>query len=103
MRQILDKDQVEALFSSCTNQDDVLVGLYRLAIPNWDEVKYVVDGKPHIGEEGWQVIYDLFLKFEKMHGEDVFPGHFWLYLGFSADRELGAWEVDSSEVELVFK
>ena len=103
MKLTLDERQVEALFSTCTNQDDVLVGLYKMVVPEWDEVEYVLEGKPHIGEQGWHTIYELFQKFDEVYKEDVFPGHFWLSLGFEMDKEMDAWEVDTSEMKLKFK
>jgi hypothetical protein len=53
----LDEGRVRALFSSYSKECDVLIGLLRLAISNWDQVEYIFEGKPHIGEEG--LAYDL--------------------------------------------
>jgi len=105
MRLFLDSDQVKALFTSCRSQYDVLIGLYKLALKDWDEIEYILDGKPHIGSKGWRTIYDLFLKFDKEHhaSEDIVPGIMWLGQGFIADESLGDWEVDTSEMKLILK
>jgi hypothetical protein len=100
MNSTLNDEQVNALFSSYSKECDVLLGLFRLAIPNWDQVEYVLEGKPHIGESGWHTIYGLFRNFNENHpGENIFPGGIWLSMGFSIDRTLGAWEIDISEMK----
>jgi hypothetical protein len=104
MRSTLKEEQVVALFSHCSHQDQVLDGLYRMALPNWDEVEYVVEGRPHLGERGWHVIYELFQSFDRdHHGEEIFPGLLWISLGFLKDGNLGAWDLDTSEVKVILK
>jgi hypothetical protein len=66
-------------------------------------IVYVVEGRPHIGVQGWDRIYALFQKFDEVHKEDAFPGGIWLNLGFLKDETLGAWEVDTSEMKFMFK
>ena len=104
MRSTLDEEQVSALFSTCSKECDVLIGLLKLAIPNWDKVEYILEGKPHIGEEGWRRIYELFCDFDEKHpGESMFPGGLLLSMGFSVAKNLGPWEVDISEIKFVLK
>lgn len=104
MRVELDVNEVKSLFERSSHQDDVLEGLYRMVIPEWDRIEYIVEGRPHIGEVGWRTIFSLFEEFDgKHHGDFVFPGYMWLGLGFLLDKELKAWEVDTSEVKYIFK
>lgn len=104
MRSILSEEQVRALFSSSSKEFDVLIGLLKLAIPNWENVEYILEGKPHIGQVGWRTIYDLFFDFNENHpGESMFPGGLWLSMGFSVDKNLGPWEVDLSEMKFILK
>ena len=44
MRSTLREEQVKALFSSSSKECDVLIGLLKLAIPNWDKVEYILEG-----------------------------------------------------------
>ncbi len=76
-----------------------------MALKDWDNIEYILDGRPHIGSTGWRTIYDLFLKFDKEHHEkeDILPGIMWLGQGFKEDEGLGDWEIDTSEMKLVFK
>jgi hypothetical protein len=104
MRMELDANEVKGLFERCSHQDDVLEGLYRMVLPEWDRIEYVVEGRPHIGEVGWNTIFSLFQAFDEMHhGEFVFPGYMWLSLGFQKDESLDSWEVDTSEVRYILK
>jgi len=52
MRSTLNEEQVRALFSSCPKECDVLIALLKMAIPNWDQIEYILEGKPHIGDGG---------------------------------------------------
>lgn len=100
----LSEHEVRACFSLNLKEFEALLGLYRLAVSNWDEVEYVLEGKPEIGEKGWRVIYDLFCRFNEDHpGENVFPGGLWLGSGFVMNKDLGAWEVDTSSMKFILK
>lgn len=104
MRSILREEEVRALFISCEKEFEVLLGLFGLAIPEWDQVEYILEGRPRIGEVGWQTIYRLFCSFNEEHpGESAFPGGLWLSMGFYADRGLGPWEVDTSDMRLLLR
>jgi hypothetical protein len=63
MKSILSEEQVRAVFSSCQKECDVLIALLKIVVPNWDEVEYVLEGRPHMGAEGWHAIYDRFCQF----------------------------------------
>ena len=104
MKSTLSEEQVRAVFSSCQKECDVLIALLKIAVSNWDEVEYVLEGRPHMGAEGWHVVYDLFCQFNEEHpGESTFPGGLWLSMGFIKDESLGAWQVDSSDMKFAFK
>jgi len=105
MNQTLDLGGVKSVFASYTHQDNVLLGLYKLVLPDWDRIDYIVEGKPHIGEEGWREIFMLFQAFDQEHhgAECILPGGLWLNLGFIMDKNLGPWEVDTSRMKIAFK
>jgi hypothetical protein len=104
MKSILNEREVRAIFSSFQKECDVLIALFEKAVPDWDEVEYVLEGRPHMGEKGWRAVYDLFCKFNEDHpGENSFAGGLWLSTGFLKDECLGDWEVDSSQMKFAFK
>jgi hypothetical protein len=104
MKSTLSEEKARSVFSSCQKECDVLIALFEIAVSNWDEVEYVLEGRPHMGAEGWHAIYDLFCKFNEEHpDESVFPGGLWLSMGFIKDESLGAWQVDCSKMKFAFK
>lgn len=104
MKTTISQEKAKAAFSSCDKECDVLIALFEMAVPNWAEIEYVLEGRPRIGAEGWHVIYELFCRFnEAHHGESSFPGGLWLSMGFSKDEALGPWEVDCSDMKFAFK
>lgn len=104
MKLILSEEKVRGIFSSNQKECDVLIALLKMVIPNWDEVEYILEGRPHMGAEGWHAVYDLFCQFNEEHpGETIFPGGLWLSMGFIKDESLGAWQVDSSDMKFAFK
>ncbi len=101
---VLEEQEVRALFTSCKKECDVLIALFSLAVPQWERVEYVLEGRPSLGKAGWHDIYDLFCRFNEEHpGESMFPGGLWLSMGFLKDESLGPWEADSSALKLVMK
>ena len=104
MKMILSEEKVRSIFSSSQKECDVLIALFAMVISNWDEVEYILEGKPHMGPEGWHAIYDLFCRFNEEHpGESIFPGGLWLSMGFIKDESLDAWQVDCSGLKFAFK
>ena len=104
MLQILSEEKVRGLFSSSQKECDVLVALFEMAIPNWNDVEYILEGRPRIGADGWRIVYDLFCKFNEEHpGESILPGGLWLSMGFEKDEGLKAWQVDCSDLKFALK
>jgi len=105
MKQTLNEGQVRDIFLANNQQMEVLIGLYQLALPNWNQIEYILSGRPRMGKEGWHIICSLFQEFDRQnHGhEDIFPGGLWLSNGFESDPDLGEWEVDTSDLTLVLK
>jgi hypothetical protein len=104
MESILSEELIRGIFSSCQKECDVLIALLEMAVPNWDKVEYVLEGRPRMGAEGWHAVYDLFCRFNEDHpGESTFPGGLWLSMGFVKDESLCAWQVDSSDMKFAFK
>jgi hypothetical protein len=104
MKSVLNEEKARALFSSCKKECDILIALFEMAVFNWADVEYVLEGRPQMGAEGWHAIYDLFCRFNESHpGESIFPGGLWLSAGFIKSERLGPWEVDCSKMKLAFK
>jgi len=94
MRRILNSKQIHAIFETSNDQSEACVALYRLAFPEWDELKSI-DGWPGIGKEAGDFIWKRFMEFDRKHHPGVFNGGLWLNSGFSTleGADLGPWEL----------
>ena len=105
-RIILDEEKVKLLFSKNSHQSDVLVGLYRMAYPDYDLI-FKIDGWPTINKKTWMTIAGLFRDFDAKHHPEVMSGGCWMNTGFStldaAAEDLEDWEVDISTCEVILK
>lgn len=86
------KDCIDAFFTRHQAQSDVLVDIYRLAIPDWDQIKEI-KGFPEAGNDLWKFICRRFITFDEKHHPDVFKGGLWMNSGFSSNPYIGPWEI----------
>jgi len=104
MRKTLNPKEIDAIFETHDHQSDVCEALYRLAFPDWDEIKSI-DGWPAVGEEAGLYITQKFMAFDRKHHPGVFSAGLWMNKGFSthdgADMGLEPWELstDNCKVE----
>jgi hypothetical protein len=87
------KKQLEAIFKNAQHQEEALIEIYKLFIPDWDRVVRVHQW-PSCGLEMWQFICRQFQEFDRQHHPEVIPGGAWLNSGFSHGEKLKDWEVD---------
>lgn len=96
------KKEIDAIFAAATHQAEVVAGLYRLFIPDFDSVADL-KGWPTAGSEISRYIWDHFIEFDSVHHPDVMAGGCWLNYGFSARHKVPAWEVDLSTCTIIRK
>jgi hypothetical protein len=99
---LITKEQIEQIFASSNHQAEVVEALYRLAFPDYDDI-VKLDGFPEAGERLSKLIWDKFFEFDFAHHPDVMPGGRWMNNGFSTNKKLGDWEVDTSQVKKVME
>jgi hypothetical protein len=95
----LNPKEVEELFEQHTQQGDVLVALYKMVIPEWDNVKKV-KGWPAVNDYTWKRICSLFQEFDSNHHPGVMPGGCWMNTGFSTNHDIPDWEVSMDNCTL---
>lgn len=98
---LISRKQIVDIFARHTHQAAVVEDLYRLAFSDYDLIAKI-RGFPECGEEVNKFIFKLFFTFDRKHHPQVLPGGCWLNHGFSNNRELPAWELDPSKVEVVY-
>ena len=104
MRKTLRKQEIDTIFDAYDNQEDVLNALYKLAFPQWDDIKSL-NNWPAIGKEAGHYIMKKFMAFDRTHHPAVFNGGLWMNNGFSTHdgQSLGPWDLstDNCKVELM--
>ena len=95
----LDKDTVEALFKEHDHQSDVVVELYKMVFPDWDNITHV-EGWPTVNKATGNKLFNLFIDFDKIHHPKVIRGGLWMNNGFSTVEDMGLndWQVARCEV-----
>ncbi len=96
------KEEVEKIFASSNHQVEVVEALYRLAFPDYDDIEKI-NGFPEAGERLSKLIWDKSFEFDFVHHPDVMPGGRWMNNGFSTNKELGDWEVETKGVKKIMK
>lgn len=86
------KSRIKAIFNQHDRQEQVLVELYKLVFPDWDQIEKI-HGYPSVGEALWLFISSQFHEFDRIHHPASMPGGAWVNLGFSVDRNLSPWEI----------
>lgn len=98
----LPKERIEAIFASAQHQSEYVLALYRLAIPDFDNV-IEVDGFPRAHPTVIDCVFALAIEFDRRHHPNVLPGGMWLNHGFSADPTLPPWTVSVEGVPVRYK
>ena len=88
----LNKEQVEAVFASAKRQGEYITGLYKLAIPDFDEV-LLVEEYPKCSTETWKEICELAMRWDAKFAPDCLAGGAWMNYGFDKDENLALWHV----------
>ena len=95
------REHIAGIFDRHEHQQDILVDLYKLVLPEWEKISKVT-GHPQVNEEMWRFICRLFQDFDQKHHTGCMPGGAWMNWGFSVDRELKAWTVDFKNCEVEY-
>jgi hypothetical protein len=96
------KFRIKAIFSRHDRQEDVLIGLYQMVFPDWDQIK-LIHGHPTAGEDLWIFICSQFQEFDRIHHPACVPGGAWVNFGFSVSKDQSPWEIvfDNCTIEYV--
>ena len=95
------KARIDAIFEKHTHQSDVLIDIYKMYFPRWDEIAKI-DGWPKCGKPMALYICGKFMEFDRKFHPDVMNGGLWLNNGFSHDEKLGDWEVNVQALKIEY-
>ncbi len=88
----LSKEIIDEIFEKAEGQADYAINLYRLAFPEWDNIKHV-DGYPRVSETTNKYIFGKAILFDKEKHPNVMNGGLWLDKGFGTNEEVKDWEI----------
>ena len=105
-------EQVDAIFESAEVQGDYVFGLYKLVLPEWDDIKSV-DGYPRVNHTTGMYIREKAMEWDKadiaasLEADPSYrpymAGAQWgLNVGWSENNDMPDWVVDMSKVTLEF-
>lgn len=95
----INKEEILKIFEEEDHQIKILIKLYKLIYPNWNEISQV-KGFPKTSKEVNLFLFDQFIQFDKKNHPNVLNGGLWMDKGFSSDENLQGWIVLPAEVEL---
>ena len=96
------KDHIKAIFRKHEHQQQVLVDIYRLVFPDWEQIEQI-NGFPSAGNDLWKLICNLFIEFDRKNHPNCFAGGAWLNKGFSVNKNLLPWEISFEKCRIVMK
>ena len=92
---VLNRDAVKTLFEESKNQHDLLIGLYKMVFPEWNNIEKM-NGFPVVNKWTSEELSRLFIQFDREHHPGVINGGLWLdngFSGFEYNPPLKDWEV----------
>jgi hypothetical protein len=96
--------EIQKIFEEAENQYEYLIPLYKLAFGDkWDKIEKIT-GFPRVGKKLSDLIWKLAINFDKKHHPNVIAGGLWMNNGFSeGDKDFEDWEIDISDVTIIWK
>jgi hypothetical protein len=96
------KEKIDQIFEVSKSQGEVLISLYRIAFPDFDDIKFI-DGWPSISRDTSRYIADKFKAFDREHHPNVIAGGLWLSNGFSCSVPLKRdWILSTSKCKIIY-
>jgi len=99
----LDQEEVRALFRTSENQSDIVLALYKMVYPDWDDIKSI-EGYPTINPKTNEEIFGMFRIFDRNHCPDqsILRGALWFNKGFSTLKgsDVPEWTVDPTTAQV---
>ena len=86
------KAYIQSIFSKHDHQNNVMADLYKLVLPDWDNIQKV-EGYPEAGRELSIFISKQFMQFDRQHHPECMAGGAWMNTGFSVNENLGPWQI----------
>jgi hypothetical protein len=87
------KEAILEVFARNIDQHYAITGVYRLVIPDWDEIDKLV-GYPEAGTELSHFLCRQCQEFDQKYHPRCMPGGAWMNWGFSVNRDIDPWGIN---------
>jgi len=87
------KNNVDRCFEF-KSQGEVVVALYRLAFPDWDDI-VSIKGWPKVSIDTNQYIFERFIEFDRIHHPEALGGGLWMNKGWGTTK-MDDWVIDTT-------
>lgn len=100
----LTKEMIDQVFETSDDADTCVVELYKIAIPEWDNV-ISIQGYPIVNQKTNLYIFEKAIAFDRIHNPNIMAGGTWMNSGFSTleSQNLEDWWIDNHNVVLKMK
>lgn len=97
------KEALDRIFEEATHQQEALINIYKLFLPEWDEIEQI-NGFPSCSDEMWTYICKKFFALDKKCHPNCLAGGAWLNHGFSGNHNLTGFDnIDLSTCQVIRK
>jgi len=103
MQRKLTQEMIDDVFETAADQGEAVIGLYKIAFPEWDRVVKIGGGYPHVSDATSSYIFKKAMALDREHHPDVLAGGAWMNSGFGTDKTVPDWVVDTSECEVEYR
>lgn len=93
--------KLQEVFEEAEHQDSVIVKLYRLFFPDWENIKRI-EGFPEVGPALWTYICNLFIEFDRVHHPEYLKGGAWINWGFASSDKLEPWGINLTTCKVIY-
>jgi hypothetical protein len=100
----LTEEKVRAAFEQTTSQEEYLIAIYRMVLPDWDAIERI-ERWPACNEKTWEAICRLAMEADQRLRLNVLPGGAWLNHGFTTGegKHLADWQVCLDTARIIYK
>ena len=100
----LTEANVRAAFDQATNQEEYLIAIYRMVLPDWDDIERI-EHWPTCNDKTWKAICRMAQEADRRLRLNVLPGGAWLNHGFTTGegKNLADWQVCLDTARIIYK
>lgn len=93
--------RLQEIFDYAQSNTEALVEIYKLAIPNLDNIQ-TLKGHPVAGKELWTHIWRLFIQLDHRLSTNEYSGAIWVNQGWGMSSKLEPWAISLDKCKITY-